>query len=204
MSCGVMTPVTRILAPVASVLLLLPAAAGARPRVLVPPGDSAISQYVEVVPTDMGATPPGVGATQGGALTPAQRHRLDQLGADGRTLVSVVDQTAPAPIAGSAPPRSQASAAGARPASTVGNASAAPGAGTGAPDRSAAARAHSSNGALAPSLLAGAGARSPISLIADAATGGGGGGLGIWLPAILVAAALLALTAAIRARRTHS
>jgi len=82
---------------VALVLLLLPAAAPAQgPATNAPPGNSAIEQYLETVPGAAGSRRPRPPAAGAGALTAAERLRLERLGADGRTLADAVDATAPA------------------------------------------------------------------------------------------------------------
>jgi hypothetical protein len=99
---------------VALALLAMPAAAIAKaPKTNAPPGNSAIDQYLETVPDAGGASPPrppAGGGSSAGALTAAQRARLDRLGPDGRTLVAAVDATSPARSTSSgsgtgAPPR---------------------------------------------------------------------------------------------------
>jgi hypothetical protein len=80
------------------ILVLVPATTAlGKTRVIAPPGDSAVSQYVEDVPTASGGTPsqPTGGNPRGGALTPAQGRALAAHGPDGRLLAAVVDATAP-------------------------------------------------------------------------------------------------------------
>ena len=64
------------------------------------PGNSAIDEYLETVPGATGnqrpRAPGAGGGASGGALTPAQRARLEQLGPDGRALADAVDATGPA------------------------------------------------------------------------------------------------------------
>ena len=117
------------LVTVATLAVPLPAAAAAgSPVLLTPRGNSGITQYAEVVPSDQGATPPRAGAAPGsGPVTLAQQRGFDRLGADGRTLAAVAKSTAPPPFPGSAkasaassvappiPPR-ELNAAGARSA----------------------------------------------------------------------------------------
>ena len=96
--------------------LVLPAGALAKRTTVAPPGNSGISQYLEVVPTAAGPSPPSVGGGpvgggQGGVLTDLQRHRLDGSGPNGRTLVTVVDATAPQQP-GAAPANRSAAATG--------------------------------------------------------------------------------------------
>jgi hypothetical protein len=162
--------------------LVLPTGAVAKRTTVAPPGNSGISQYLEVVPTAAGPSPPGAGGGQGGVLTGLQRHRLDASGPNGRTLVTVVDATAP----------QQPAPANRSPAAT--GQSGAPGEG--------ASRAPNGTGAtqaLPPALTG-----SRASLIFDAVDGSGGGGLGGFLPAFMLVSALaLAGAYAARRRRLH-
>ncbi len=67
-----------------------------RPKYLAPPGNSAVSQYLEVVPTAGGSEPPrsgGAGHTP--TLSSGQRHVLSRYGGEGRTLIAIVAATAP-------------------------------------------------------------------------------------------------------------
>jgi hypothetical protein len=167
---------TRTLTLLVGLALVLPLAAGARSRgTLAPPGNSAVSQYVEVVPNDAGASPPRVGGGTGGPLTQAQRGALAGLGAGGRTLAAVVDTTSPPPLRG----------ATRRPAARRSARKAAIGA------------------AETSRLLSAAGARSPASSVLAAAVGGGGG-LGVLLPAIMLASAIGLAARAIWQRRRSS
>ena len=92
------------------VALALPSVATARLRTIAPPGDSAVSQYVESVPTDGGQRPTSSLGSQPGALSPSQRATLDHAGANGKTLAAVVNATSPA--TGSGHSGSGAAAAG--------------------------------------------------------------------------------------------
>jgi hypothetical protein len=90
----------------------LSAFASRHPAYLAPPGNSAVAQYLEVVPTAAGSKPPGAsGITH--PLTGGTVARLDRLGPDGRLLVTVVDQTAQP---GSTPSPGPAPRSGVRPA----------------------------------------------------------------------------------------
>jgi hypothetical protein len=165
--------VKSILTTLLVVMLVAPATALAHGgTVLVPPGDSASSQYVETVPTDKGGAVPGSGS-QPDALSTGQRRRLVALGPDGKTLAAVVQTTSPPP-AGAGPIAGTHS----RGSHHVG------GTAPGASDTGAAGPSESA----AP--LSAAGAPSTASLMLTAATGGGSGGSGILLPLLLLAAAL--------------
>ena len=92
-------------ATIALVLLAFawPAMAQAQaPQTNAPPGNSAVDEYLETVPGASGNQRPRSPAQGGsGVLTPAERARLERLGADGKTLADAVEATAPAkPAAG--------------------------------------------------------------------------------------------------------
>ena len=180
-----MSPTTRILTSLATAAVLLPATAAAKPpATLAPPGQSAISQYVEIVPNDMGATPTRTGGAPGATLTSRERHVLNGLGADGRTLAEVVDATAEPAVPGLAETR---------PDLRVGRS-----------ERRGESSGIAIGGSGAPGgQLSATGARPTVSLLLSAA-GGGGGGLGVLLPAILAVAAVGVVVRKVRARRTGS
>lgn len=140
--------VARILTTLAIVLVALPAAATAHLRTIAPPGNPAVSQYLETVPTDKGQSPTSSTGQQGGALTPSQRQSLGRAGGDGRTLVAVVQATSPPPAAAG---RGQG---GDRVATGPGAA-----------------------GDLPSAALSGQGARTPAASILAAAGGSGGMGI---------------------------
>jgi hypothetical protein len=78
---------------VATLLLGAPASAGAS-RVIAPPGNSGVGQYVEVVPTAGGGTPLGSHHPGQGAALPASTvKRLNGLGPDGKALAAFAQQT---------------------------------------------------------------------------------------------------------------
>jgi hypothetical protein len=87
---------------VATVALALPSAASAD-RV-VPPGNSAATQYTEAIPTAGGPTDTGKGSGQSGR-TPAKSlgsrnaQRLQAQGREGEAAAAVATETAPAPAA---------------------------------------------------------------------------------------------------------
>jgi hypothetical protein len=159
-------------------LLLQPATALARGRaVLIPPGDSAASQYVETIPTDRGGAVPASGA-QPGALRPGQQRRLAALGPDGRALVAVVQATSPPSDAAATVSHTGLSHSRGGGGGEIGGiATGLGGPGSGGP-----------GGSAVP--LSAAGVPSTASLILSAATGAGSGGLGIFLPLLLLASAL--------------
>jgi hypothetical protein len=104
--------VTRALIALLALTLAFPAAAPAAdpPRSIAPPGNSGVDEYRETVPGDDGDHPTNPGnhpsngrdglSVRGGGsshqpVTATQRHQLERLGPDGRTLAAVVDATSP-------------------------------------------------------------------------------------------------------------
>jgi hypothetical protein len=153
--------VTRVLSAfVALVLMAAPAAATAQePSTNAPPGNSAIDEYLETVPGATGNQRPRApaGGSAAGALTPAQRARLQRLGSDGRILVGVVDATSPA----------------------------------------------RTSTRKRPTVPAAAHGRSPLGEVIDAAAGrDGGAGMGVVLPAILLASLLVVVALVVARRRS--
>jgi hypothetical protein len=164
----------RILAPLVSLAaasLLLAAPASAR-KVIAPPGNAGVGQYVEVVPGAGGSTPVGSHSSHGPVLTPGQRQRLEAAGRSGKALASFVQRTGVARGKASSSP----SHAGAQ--AEHGHM---PGAGRG-----------SSNGGSGGSLP---------SAVPASATRSAGGGLGWGLPAALGAIAFAAAGIALARRR---
>jgi hypothetical protein len=166
-------------AAVLLISLAVPVAASARTRTVAPPGNSAVSQYLEVVPTAGGNRPSntvhpggaggsggaaGLGGSGGsGALTPATQHALAQQGPDGHGVAT---------LAGSTAATSQPGSSGVipghrrRPPSTA---------------RSNAVTPTSASG------RSGDGGSSPLSTFANAVTGSSTrGGLSPLLPAIFI------------------
>jgi hypothetical protein len=158
--------VGRIFTTVLVFALVLPAGAEARTATLAPPGNSAVSQYLETVPTDRGpGVPPasqgpsrGQPPAQPGGLSAAERRQLAQAGSDGRALAALVDGTSSAGPGGSPQPAHPARGGG-------------PGASVPASRRS----------------LAGADTRSPVASLLSAALGrDAGGGIGLLLPTLML------------------
>ena len=149
----------------------VPAAALAhRPATIAPPGDSAITQYVEDIPTAQGPTPtqPGHGGARA-ALPAGLTGRSARGGAVTRDLAASVAATAP--VANGGVTRSRAHGHGPRVAGHGGTAEA------GSPANR---QSNAAGPALSPAAV-----QSPGSLLADAAIGGGG--LGILLGLVLLA-----------------
>lgn len=73
--------------------LLLPAGAHAT-KVLVPPGNSGASQYVEVVPSAEGGVTPGAQShNHAHVLTPSTERSLKSLGPEGKAVASFAQAT---------------------------------------------------------------------------------------------------------------
>jgi hypothetical protein len=90
---GRLRPTAALLAVLAA-LLGAPASAGAASRVIAPPGNSGVGQYVEVVPTAGGGAPVGSHQSGKGAALPASTvKRLNGLGPDGKALAAFAQQT---------------------------------------------------------------------------------------------------------------
>jgi hypothetical protein len=177
----------RILPVMVVVLAFGGAAASGKTRVtVVPPGDSGISQYAEVVPTGAGGSPPQAGGGgQTSVLSASQRSQLSASGPNGRTLEAVVDATAPQTFG--------ISVAGAPQTRSSGRSGAAGGSKVGGPDAGI--------GAAAAPELHSATAASPVSMLLGAAAGNGDGGVGYLLPGFMLASACAALVLALRRRR---
>ena len=99
----------------AALVLGAPAsAAGA--RVIAPPGNAGVGQYVEVVPTAGGGTPVGPQQQgQGAALPTSTVKRLNGFGPDGKAVAAFVQQTGTPRTAGH-----RASPSGSKPSSPTG------------------------------------------------------------------------------------
>ena len=177
---------TRALLLVLVLALTVPAAARAQSsQTTAPPGNSGIDEYLETVPAARGNTRPGQ-AGRDRALTAAQRARLERLGSDGQTLANAVDAAAPTPKPNT-PDRLPAVKA--------------PDAGAGSPAVDV-----SDAGAGSPAVeLSGTAGRSPAAQLRDVATGGdSGNGMGLALPAILLAALVAAVVLVLLRRREPS
>jgi hypothetical protein len=85
---------------VAVAALALPAVAGAKHVVLIPPGNSALSQYVETVPTAHGGQPAGTIMPRGpggsGGIPSSTLRALASSGPTGRSAAAAFSATAPA------------------------------------------------------------------------------------------------------------
>ncbi|MGN6372918.1 MAG: hypothetical protein ACTHM1_07990 [Solirubrobacteraceae bacterium] len=153
----------------ASLSFAAPASAS---KVIAPPGNAGVGQYVEVVPGAGGSTPVGAHANHGPVLTSAQRQRLEASGGSGKALAAFVQRTGVA--------RSKASSAASSGGSHTGNAGA--------------------RGVVGRSGKAGTSSSLPAA-VPDSATRSSGGGLGWGLFAALGATALAAAGLAIARRR---
>jgi hypothetical protein len=151
----------RMLAALVAIAMCVPAAAVAQgARTNAPPGNSAIDEYLETVPGATGNAVPRPPVAGAGTLSAAQRARLEQHGADGRTLANIVEST-------SVVPRKQ------RPAKSEAT----------PPD---------------------AKGRSPLTAALGVAEGDGDGGMGLLLPAILLASLLAVIALVLLRRRSAS
>lgn len=87
---------TRISAAIVTLLvtLLIPAVAAHAIKVLVPPGNSGASQYVEVVPSAEGGVTPGAQShNHGHVLASSTEHALKSLGPEGRAVAAFAQAT---------------------------------------------------------------------------------------------------------------
>lgn len=143
------------------VLLAMPVGASARVRKFAPPGNSAISQYVESVPTAGGGRPTATihhgGTGWSGNLTEATQRAFSRQGTDARAAAALAGATAPARGEGTQ---------------------------------------HQSGGS---SPAAGFTSTSPLDSLLKAATGSSSsGGIGLWLPAVLIVVLLGGAALALR------
>ncbi len=174
---------------VAAVAVSLAAAPAASAYKLAPPGNSAVSQYVENVPGAKGNVPTTSIHSHSGsgtsvAVTPSTQRALSSQGADGARAAALANATAPAGVRGENR-RSQHHVAGAAGGRGSG------GSGTGG----------GGTGSTASSPVSGSVA-SPTSAVLKAVTGSATHGLGALLPVILVVSAIGAgMLSVLRRRR---
>jgi len=62
-------------------------------KVIAPPGNSSVSQYLEVVPGAGGSVPAGANESHGSVLSAAQRRRLEAAGSSGKALAAFAQRT---------------------------------------------------------------------------------------------------------------
>ena len=124
------SPTLSLLAAVALLAVSTPALAGAHGRTVAPPGNSAVNQYVESVPTANGSRPTdtihpkstgavvgsggsgGSGGANGSAIPTSTAHALVRQGSDGIAAEALASATAPTterPTAGRGTPRAAGS-----------------------------------------------------------------------------------------------
>lgn len=177
----------KIILLVALAATAVPSAAMARSTTAAPPGNSAVNQYLENVPTANGSRPAntihiGSGGSGGGggsssAVSARTQQSLARQGSDGVAAIALARETAPAVTA----------SAGHGAASTIG--------------------AGSTGASGGPGSSAGSGTTSgssAIGTLVNALTGGSSqGGLGPVLPVILVVTAIGAVALAAARRRRH-
>jgi hypothetical protein len=157
------------------------ALASRHPAYLAPPGNSAVAQYLEVVPTAAGSKPPGASG-MAHPLTGRTIARLGRLGADGRLLVTVVDATAQ-PGSGAAPGVAAHSG------------------GRSGPSGSGSLSSKNDSFSSKNDSLSSANVSSPVASALAAATGqDAGGGTGIWLPIVMLGAVVVVVATIVRRR----
>lgn len=185
-------PRTRLVAlPVALIALAFPAAATA--EYLVPPDNSAVTQYTESLPTPAGSRDSERGEqetrTAREALGKRNARRLEREGEDGRAVAAFAAATDPGAEAGEGVADEGESEASGGAAGRGGD-----GNGSGATGGAAAA-----NGGVTADQPSGS---SGLSEVLGEATGTSSSGqLGLWLPLILLATAAWAVGYALRQRQ---
>jgi hypothetical protein len=171
------------LALLAAVLAIFAVPSVASAEYLIPPGNSAVNQYTESVPTSGGPRDINRGP-KGGDRSPAEvlgkdkAQRLESQGPDGRSAAQVVAATAP--VSGGFEP------AGGGGTQTSGSA---PGSGGAAKGGTAAAP----GGGGAAVQLEGQDGSSGLGEVLGQATGSSSGQMGLLLPLVLLATAAWAL-----------
>lgn len=172
------------------------AVASKRPTYLAPPGNSALTQYLEVVPTAAGPAPPSSRGGSPATLAPGARRELKPYGSGGRLLEAVVAATAPSSAGGGLARGGDARARSIGSADTASSTVQKLGA-----TKPGAVLAPSARGS---SLAAAVSAQSPVSAVLAAATGRAyGGGIGIALP-LLMALGVVGAVLSVAARRRSS
>jgi hypothetical protein len=169
----------------------VPSAAMARGTTVAPPGNSAVNQYLENVPTAGGSRPAntihvggGVGGGSGGsgggsssAVSSNTQRALARQGGDGVAAAALARATAPAVAASTGHGAASTAGAGSTSASSGSRSTAGSPSGSGS---------------------------SAVGTLVNALTGGSSqGGLGPVLPVILVAAAIAAVALGAVRRRRH-
>jgi hypothetical protein len=81
-----------LLVAMATALLGAPAGAAAS-KTIAPPGNSGVSQYVEVIPGSGGPVPVGSSPNHEPVLSASARHRLEASGPAGKAVASFAQQT---------------------------------------------------------------------------------------------------------------
>jgi hypothetical protein len=164
-----------------AVLLAVPSVAGA--LTLAPPGKAGASQYFETIPTSSGSAAPPQGGGSGHAASVAigngvaGSHALAKLGSDGHAAAALAAATAPVVAASSG--KQGGASAGSQPS------------GSKPPARSTAA------GGSATSQPGG----SAVVGLTNAVTGSDQGGIGLFLPLLMVLTLAAAVWAGIRNAR---
>ena len=177
---------------------LLAAPTGATAEYLIPPGNSAATQYTEAYPTAGGQhrSGGGGGASPAEALGAGNARRLEARGADGRATAALAAETSPGADSvrsGEAEPSSQSSGG----ANRTGGSSHHPGSSPG--DRERVTPGPASAGQASPGTEAGG--DSGFGAVIGQATGTSSGELGLLLPLAILATAAWAVAFLLRTRR---
>jgi hypothetical protein len=186
-------------------LFAIPASAHA--EYLIPPGNSAATQYTEAVPTAGGpkATDPsrhGKGQSPSKVLGDQNAKKLNQQGPEGRAAAEVAAETAPGAVApagdGSTPQASGHS--GSQPQANGGNSSGGNGQTGGAPSGNGSGRPAATTATLASQQIPDG--SSGLGEVLGQATGSSDSGqLGLLLPLIVLAAIAWSVAYVLRRRR---
>lgn len=166
--------------------LLAPAAQAQQGGKNAPPGNSAIDEYVETVPGATGdRAPRAPGKDASPALSGPQRAALERQGKEGEQLAQLVDATAPAPDTGAGAPKTTP-----RPSNRTPDATTPP------------VLAPTAGDVTAALATADRHAESPLAATLVAAVApNDAGGLGIFLPLILLGSLVGMVALAMRRRR---
>ncbi len=179
--------------------LAVPSSAAAKPRVFVPPGNSAASQYVEVVPTASGGRPTSsIHATPGGAGSGGGNSSGGASGSSTRSGSgsgsSITSDSGSSSATGSASPVSRSTQRKLDSLGASGRAAAALAQATAPPQASA----------PKIDLAIGSGGSPTSALLRAVAGSSGSGGLGVLLPVILIGSLVGAAALAVVRRRGGS
>ena len=173
---------------------------------IVPPGNSAATQYTETFPTSGGEAAEKNGEINGANLTPSKvlgsskAHKLDGKGADGKAVAALTAATAPRPVESD----EGAEAGGGHLRAHAGGVSG--GQGGGGSGHGSTAEAGSGAAVAKPAAdqsvsLQGSSGSSGVGQVLSQATGSSSGQLGLLLPLLIVGTLIWSLTYLWRQRR---